>query len=318
MSNETWHFLINSFDVVTQKSRKQMTIIAADHLAKLSAMKVDAVIARLYDRFAPLYQSFGDQYAAWLSAKGLYKGETERVQILLDELSSVKLKQWSVKIQNVYLEGTPDYTAILPGGRTAFIVGAKETRITELKGLRDRLTKYPKLEDLKKEVETFMQSLEETRNHQQEAEQSVDQLSLQLEHARKEVAGMLYRNLGALMDKYGNDPKQILAFYEVEQLRAGSSAEPEPITGVIAPGAVVTILDKDITDDTEFFISNTGKTILKFWTANSVQSADIPPGIELAPGAEKSVTASEIGKPGSTMLLVMNMDEKIEGSYAVV
>ena len=35
-------------------------------------------------------------------------------------------------------------------------------------------------------------------------------------------------------------------------------------------------------------------------------------------GAEKSVTASEIGKLGSTMLLTMNMDENVEGSYAVV
>ena len=37
-----------------------------------------------------------------------------------------------------------------------------------------------------------------------------------------------------------------------------------------------------------------------------------------SPGAEKSVTASEIGKPGSTMLLAMNMDKSVEGSYAVV
>lgn len=318
MSNETWHFLVNSFDVATQNSRKLMTIVAADHLAKLSAMKSDADIVRLYDRFAPAQQTFDDKYAAWLSAKGLYKGETERVQILLDELSSIKLKQWSVKIQNVYLEGTPDYTAILPSGRAPFQNGPKDSRITELKGLRDRLAKYPKLEELKKDVEEFMMSLEYSRNRQQEAEQSVDQLSLQLEQARKNIAVILYRNLGALMDKYGNDPKQILAFYEVEQIRSGASAEPEPITGVITPGAVVTIIDKGITDDTEFFISNTGKTILKFWTANSAQSTDIPPGIELSPGAEKSVTASEIGKPGCTMLLAMNMDKNVDGSYAVV
>lgn len=318
MSNETWHFLINSFDVATQNSRKLMTIIAADHLAKLSAMRSDAEIARLQERFAPFQQLFSDKYAAWLSAKGLYKGETERVQNLLDELTSLKVKQWSVKIQNEYLEGTPDYTALLPSGRAPFQNGPKDSRITELKGLRDRLSKYPKLEELKKDVELFMLSLEEARNRQQEAEQSVDQLSLQLEQSRKDIAAILYRNLGALMDKYGNDPKQILAFYEVEQIRTGAPAEPEPITGIIASGAVVTIFDKGITDDTEFFISNTGKTILKFWTANSTQTADIPPGIELSPGAEKSVTASEIGKPGSTLLLAMNIDAKVEGSYAVV
>lgn len=318
MNNETWHFLINSFDVATQNSRKQMTIITADHLAKLSAMKGDADILRLYERFAPVQQSFGDKYAAWLSAKGLYKGETERVQNLLDELSSTKLKQWSVKIQNVFLEGTPDYTAILPSGRAPYQSGAKDTRITELKGLRDRLTKYPKLEELKKDVEAFMLSLEEARNRQQESEQSVDQLSLQLEQARKDIAVMLYRNLGALMDKYGNDPKQILAFYEVEQIRSGAPAEPEPKTGIIAPNATVIVMDKGITDDTEFFISNTGKTTLKFWTANSTQTTDIPPGIELVSGAEKTVTASEIGKFGSTVLMAINMDEKTEGSYAVV
>ena len=318
MSNETWHYLINTFDVATQKSRKQMTIITADHLAKLSAMKNDADITRLYDRFAPVQQTFSDTYAAWLSAKGLYKGETERVQNLLDELSSVKLKQWSVKIQNVYLEGTPDYTAILPSGRAPFQNGAKDSRVTELKGLRDRISKYPKLDELKKDVETFTLSLEEARNRQQENEQFVDQLSLRLEQARKDIAILLYRNLGALMDKYGNDPKQILAFYEVEQLRSGTSAEPEPFTGRIAPGAAVIIIEKGITDDTEFFISNTGKTTLKFWTASSLQTNDIPSGIEIAPGAEKTVTSTEIGKPASTMLLAMNLDEKTEGSFAVV
>lgn len=318
MNNETWHYLINTFDVTTQNSRKLMTVIAADHLAKLSAMKSDPDIAKLYERFAPLYQAFSDSYAAWLSAKGLYKGETSRVQVMIDELSSTILKRWSVKIQNQYLEGTPDYTAILPGGRTAFLTGAKDTRITELKGLRDRLNKYPNLDDLKKEVETFMQSLEDARNRQQEAEQSVDQLSLQLEQARKDTAVMLYRNLGALIDKFGGDTRKILALYEVEQLRSGAVTESEPITGVIAPGASVTIIDKGVADDTEFFITNTGKAALKFWTASSAGTADIPAGIEIAPGAEKTVIASEIGKPGCMMLMAMNLDAKIEGSYAVV
>lgn len=318
MNTETWHYLINTFDVTTQNSRKLMIVIAADHLAKLSAMKSDPDIAKLYERFAPLNQTFSDAYAAWLSAKGLYKGETSRVQVMIDELSSTKLKQWNVKIQNQYLEGTPDYTAILPGGRTAFLTGAKDTRITELKGLRDRLNKYPKLEELKNEVETFMQSLEDARNHQQETEQSVDQLSLQLEQTRKVTALMLYRNLGALMDKFGNDTRKILAFYEVEQLRAAAAKEYEPVTGVIAPGAVVTVIDKGVTDDTEFYIFNTGKAVLKFWTTSSAGSADIPAGIEIPPGAEKTVTASEIGKPGSTMLVAMNLDAKTEGSYSVV
>ena len=318
MNNENWHFLVNTFDVASQKSRKLMTIIAADHLAKLSAMKNEPDITRLYERFAPVYQSFSDTYAAWLSAKGLYKGETERVQNMLDELTSVKLKQWNIKIQSVYMEGTPDYTAILPGGRSAFIVGPKESRITELKGLRDRLSKYPDLEAVKKDVEAFMQMLEGSRNRQQESEQAVDRLSLQLEQARKDVAVMLYRNLGALMDKFGNDPKQILTFYEVEQVRAGSQTDEEPVIGVIAPGVSVTVFDKGINDNTEFFISNTGKAALKFWTASSTGTADIPAGIEIAPGAEKTVTASEIGKPGCTMLLGMNLDAKIEGSYAVV
>ena len=38
----------------------------------------------------------------------------------------------------------------------------------------------------------------------------------------------------------------------------------------------------------------------------------------VSPGAGKTVTASDIGKPGSTMLFAKNLDEKTEGSYAVV
>ena len=56
---------------------------------------------------------------------------------------------------------------------------------------------------------------------------------------------------------------------------------------------------------------------LKFYTANMPD--DVVPGnsLELAPGEEDDVTASELGADGNLFLMVYNAHATIAGSYEV-
>ena len=56
--------------------------------------------------------------------QGTYKGRTELWDAKVADLSSLRIKQWDIAIQGVFLEGTGDYTILLPNGRGPFQKGA--------------------------------------------------------------------------------------------------------------------------------------------------------------------------------------------------
>lgn len=230
---ETWHYLSNQFDNVTKKSFKLMNIINADHLAKLQAQASDTVIATLLARTNVPHDSFNTTYSNWLSAKGFYKGETNRVNGYLKELSSVKLKQWDAQIQAVYLEGTPDYKILLPNGRKPFQSGTIDDRISHLQAFVQRLAAYPTLVTTKTNVIAFHTMLNAARDVQQQKEELVDYASTLLEVARKDIALMMYRNLGVLIDKYASNPDFVSNFWDYQLLHSNVSDDEQIISGKI-------------------------------------------------------------------------------------
>lgn len=112
----TIHYLENQFLNVTKRNRKLAVIISNDHDSKLFAHSSDPDIMELFDRFHPTKTALSINYAGWTATKGVYKGETTRMNNKLKELTS-KSEDWDVQIQLVYKQGTPDYVAILPNRR---------------------------------------------------------------------------------------------------------------------------------------------------------------------------------------------------------
>ena len=241
MSDETWKYLTNQFTTTTDGSYKRANILNNDHMSKLTAENADADIAALETRTQPLSTAYGTAYTAWVSAKATYKGHTQLYDSLLDNLSSQKIKEWDIQIQGTYLEGTPEYTMILPDRRGPFQNGGKDDRLSEVQALADRLLSYPALAATQADVAAYATSMQTARDDQQQKEELVAMASDTLEQARLELCTMMYGNLGALMDKYRETPNVIENFWQLDLIRTtggGGDDDDLPTTAVTISGTV--------------------------------------------------------------------------------
>lgn len=227
MAKNIWHYQENQFDNATENSNKRMNILASDHKSRLAGESFEPVISELLKRFEPVQTEYELKYSEWITSKGFYKGETARIDNYLEELSTSKIKQWDVQIQNVYLSGTPDYISILPNGRKPFQTGPKDSRIAECRSLIERLRAHGKLDKVRDDVNGFLANIEQCRDNQQAKEEIVKQKSDALEEQRTAVAVMMYKNLGLLMDKFGDAPENIDRFFQLDLLRQTRTEEEE-------------------------------------------------------------------------------------------
>ncbi len=220
---ETWHYITNQFEGSTRGSFKRMNILASDHQSKLTAQGTDPDIAALVARTLPLATAYGTAYTGSITANATYKGHTQLGDSLLAQLSNTKIKQWDIQIQNVFLEGTAEYTMILPNMRGPFQKGGKDQRQSEVEALAQRLLAYPALATTQADVAAFFTTLKTARDNQQQKEQLAATASSQLELARVALAVMMYGNLGVLMDKYRETPDMVGNFWQLDLIRDAAS-----------------------------------------------------------------------------------------------
>ncbi len=317
-----WFYLSNVIEHATRGNFKKTITVVTDHKSKLQSGSSDAEIQTLYDRFKPVHTEFVELYNGWISLRNKREGETLRFTDMMAELNDQKVKQWDIAIQNHYLDGTADYKAILTNGRSAFRLGTYESRIGQLGGLVDRLGDYSALATLKTEIGTFYEAIIATRNTQQMTEYEVGKASKALELARLKITKLMYSNLGFLMYKFYETPLEVENYFDLSLLRSAvtvnGEVEPEPLTGTVEHEAMATIMQGGFDSNTLFNIVNTGGTSLRFYTA--MLPSDPVPGsaMELLPGEETEVFASELGAESNLFLMVYNPDLTNAGEYSVL
>ena len=313
---EVWHYCQNQFLNVTKNNRKKAIIIANDHDSKLTAESADPDILALSTRFNPLKVILSTKYAGHIAKKGLYKGGTALVEQKLLDLSSTKIEDWDIQIQAVHKRDTPDYIAILPNYRIPFQSGGIDQRIEEVRALSERLAGYPALAAVKTDVDAFLTEMEDSRDTQQQKEEQVDLASDESDDAVRAVMIMMYKDLGSLMDKFGDEPTDVERFFEVSLLQSKPS-EDEPFVGPIAGGETINLSDGGFDENTIFVGINTGTTTLKLCITDSASTA-CAEGAEILAGESKTLTAAELGyQPGWAFLNITNLDADNEGSYSV-
>jgi hypothetical protein len=273
----------------------------------------------MYTRYKASDDLFNAAYTAWISARGVYKGETSRLEAMIADLSANKIRQWDVTIQGTFADDTPDYMILLPNRRIPFQKGSIDQKIYEVRSLGERLTPYAPLAALKTTVDAFYDDLLAARDVQQTKEELVRTKSQALETQRVASANLAYGNIGLLMDKYLNEPVQIERFFDLTLLQSNGGSEPnEPITGTIAGGDTVNILNGGFDDSTQFVIENTGDTALKFCRAIDATRACTDVGIELNPHTSMTVLATDLGPSGNAFLNVTNLDATNQGAWSVI
>ncbi|MEZ6114120.1 MAG: hypothetical protein R3C99_24380 [Pirellulaceae bacterium] len=226
MADLSWRYASNQFLRVTERRRPLMLKIGADHTARLASRlgsPADADIQACLDRVQPLFDTFQLAMVTFDVVSGTRKGQTDVLEELLDELSGERVRRWDITVQNVYLDGTPQYTQIFPNGRGPFQQGARDQRILAVQTLAQRLAAFPDFASLQSTVEAFHASLESARNTQQGTEAEISAASDAAEAARVALAVAMYANVGRLMEKHAADPDRLGDYFEVALLRTSGS-----------------------------------------------------------------------------------------------
>ena len=236
-----WKYAENTFLAVTVGSFKLMNILMGDHAARI-AQAVTAVnppdsdFTNIQGRTTPVKAAWDAAYNAWIAARGVYKGKTQALEAKLADLSALRIKQWDIAVQGVFLEGTPEYTQLLPNGRGPFQQGAYDLRIAEVKALQTRLGNFsganPTLATLATTVGTFHTEMKALRDGQQGQEGAVNVASTALEGQRVAAANLLFQNLGRLMEKFFTLPSKIEDYFDMSYIRDGA---PPPLEEPPAP-----------------------------------------------------------------------------------
>lgn len=316
-----WRYIVNVFEAATRNSYKKMLLLIVDSTSKLQAQKADPDIDALFVRTDPVSTDYSLAYSTWTSATGKRKGETQRFTDKLTELNDVKSKQWEKQVTDKYEEGTPDYKRIFPNGSSMFREGTYEERVNRLQSLGLTLADYPALAATKTEVDNYYRDILGIRNVQTQHDEMVKVASDMLEQKRILAADILFANLGKLMDKFNNDPSLIERFYNLKLLRTyisdnGDTPVPEPVTGKVGSLQSTALLEGGFDANSLISLANLGGTTLKFYTAKL--PTDPVPGttVDLLPGEEAEVFASDLGADTNLFLMVFNPDKINEGEYS--
>jgi hypothetical protein len=97
------------------------------------------------------------------------------------------------------------------------------------------------------------------------------------------------------------------------------NGEPvEVLAGKVAPLASAIIMESGFDVNTLIIATNKGPVPVQLYTAAKAGDAVPSSAIEIAPGMQKEIFASELGAEANTFLMVYNPSETVEGSWEVM
>jgi hypothetical protein len=321
MAELPYRFFINPFTVATRNSYKLMLSIGEDHKARLLALQADPDIAAILLTYNPVLQSYKNTDQNLQSALGTYKGKTQTVEELFEQLSNEKLNIWRGQIHSVYPEGTAAETALFPEKRKPFQQGTYEQRISAIKVLGDKcaLDASPVVVAASVNILAFHTQIESARVLQQsQGEGAVANLRTLRETARLLLAAELYGNMALLMHKHRSNPTDVAQYFEMKYLR--SAADNTEEVEVEANGVENLLDNVQPGDITGARVKNTSPENVTMQLYYAASISDPPqPGdvlIELAQGVQKTLDEAELGAP-KPFLNVFNLSNAHLGTIEV-
>jgi hypothetical protein len=314
MGQINWSYLRNTFDAVTKSSYKRMLIMSTDHHDKLLMESAnDPQIMNLYQLFLPAFQAFKAAYNDTFQKDAFYQGNTQIVETLFAELSSQKIRQWDIWIQNVYLDNTPQYLMLLPNGRKPFQSGGYEARINAIVNLEANLISLGGIPNVLADVSTFRQQIEQARTTQQGVEKITANAVKAVENARMELAQVMQGVFGGLILHYYKDVAQVETFYELKYLRSSSGnssngGNPVLQSHTIGANSRATLFGQLVASDS-IRIDNTGTTTIICFTSNDVNANAPIDALVLQAGDSQTFFADELSNGnGFSWLILTNPD----------
>jgi hypothetical protein len=318
-----WYYANNTFDRATKKSLRRALKLARSHGEKIAAETGDPVIVAMSVAFNPLFTAYLGFYTGWMRAGYVHQGTTLDFTSCLEILKNEKLPDWELELRKVHRKGTPEYKAIFAGGFTSFRKGSYDDRLARLIAFKEAIEKDAALGPLKPLVDTFIDELSSKRSAQQRAEELVAKASADLEKSRVIVCKAMYKNLGLLMAHFSESPTDVQRFFDLALLRShtngeGENNEPVPDVFRVKSEETITVLEGGFDGNTLLTIMNTGVSLLLLYTTKL--PGDPRPGrvVEVLPGEEVEVFASELGAETNLFLMCYNPDLNLTGEFGLL
>jgi hypothetical protein len=309
-----WQYIQNPFDNSTKDNYKKFFEISQHHLNALNTRIGDAFFDALIADYLPKHNGYRDLYNLHQTSEGTQKGKTATFEQLLDTESSTKIREWDIAIQGVHAQGSGRYIELLPNRRKPFQSGTRDERVNAVRNLSLAIGTDAALAAVKTDVDAFYGELTLARSTQQTTITATSEFSEDLEDARVVGAQGMYKNLGALMNKYYNDTDAIVPFFDLEKIRTHEQVQ---FIGSVIANSTLNIFKRTVEGTQKVRIINTGTVALTFCFANEKNDVCALPSITVAPGEEEIVDASLLGNvPGSKFFNVTN-NAAVEGDYEV-
>lgn len=229
MSNRSYHFLINSFLVATQRSYVKLLILGAKHEASLIANQADPAVAAILATYVPVFDAYKATDVNLLVTLGYHKGSTMSVQDLFDNLTKTQLPAWEGKVFNHFPKGTTVATELFPRGRSPFNKGTYAYRLQAIEAFIVACNEFLPLQPLAVIVNSFHVQIASARAMQMsDGEAKVALLRTLRDTARTNLCSELYGNLALLVHRFRTNPDQVERFFDFELLRQRSKPNPKP------------------------------------------------------------------------------------------
>ncbi len=315
MANQRpWIFTQNPFLNATENSFRLAIRISNTHLAALKKQVGDPFFDALIASYEPLDTALNNAYNAWKTSNSAQQGETFSLNQLYRLLSSSKIRQWDIAVQNIYGQNTPQYKALLPKRREPFQHGSQTDRKTAVKTFSESLNGDAALAAVKTDVDNFYQQLSEVLSNQKGEKRSTSVSSQLVEKTRVAMCTGQYANLGALMQKYAETPEIIESFFDLAAIRSGAQVL---FTGDTKPQEHENIFKHTFFANDTVRLENEGVTDLKFYLADSKNAPLNGTVVSVPAGETVTVPVTQLGNATNTFLNVHNPDNINKGEWKV-
>ena len=311
---KNWVFIQNPILHTTENSFRNALRISTYHHSALAASKDDSFFNDLYSKYNLVHLAFKNAYEKWVSQFGNQQGETLNMLQLIKKLASTKIKQWDIKIQNIYPQNTPAYKRLLPNRRIPFQSGTQEDRKNAVKALSEALTGDTDLSDLKADIDTYYQMLDGSLSNQKSSKSMTKTFSDDLESKRVAMSIMQYSHIGFLIYKFAAEPEKIKKYFDLEAIRNGQQFL---YTRHIKPDTKLTVFKHTFTAAELIKIENHGTTGLSFYLSAVKEAKPDSVHLDLEPGNMQTVGVDKLGNLADSYLIAYNPDTNYKGEFSI-
>ncbi len=326
MSNTTpaWTIASNIFLTAIKGSYINAQKMSNFFMSKLNANAADPDILLIKTDMLPFDTAMNTTYTAFIAQGGIQNGASETFATKLAEITA-NVGQWDSAAKLIYPPATAGgpYMTLFPNGHAPYQTGAQINRLNAVSALMLALTTAATADPanatallaLKATVNSYYVDLKKAFDEKNDGKNISSIQSDACFDASVAVAEQMYIGLAKLMIKFYKTPEVIGGYFDEATIRKHTQTD---FSHIVKHGQTYTIAQRTLAATNQIRINNTGSVLLRFYLANVKDAAIGTAFVEVAPGANTTYTAAQLGDfANNHFIMVVNPDTLQSGSFAL-